>query len=118
MENIEAKVELESSCSSGFIFPSGDTEQDLALVCRHLYIPGLNSDENPKTVYVQYIISEEMKIVAQEEGISSEEIRKLVATGRVVIPKNINHDFNGKKYVSWIKQGLTENGLFLRQSYE
>lgn len=42
------------------------------------------------------IISEEMKIVAQEEGISSEEIRKLVATGRVVIPKNINHDFSPK----------------------
>ena len=42
------------------------------------------------------IISEEMKIVAQEEGISSGEIRKLVATGRVVIPKNINHDFSPK----------------------
>ncbi len=42
------------------------------------------------------IISDEMKIVAQEEGISYKEIRKLVATGRVVIPKNINHDFSPK----------------------
>ncbi len=39
------------------------------------------------------IITEEMKTVAEEEGFSPEEIRDLVASGRVVIPKNINHDF-------------------------
>ena len=42
------------------------------------------------------IITEEMETVAEEEGFSPEEIRDLVASGRVVIPKNINHDFVAK----------------------
>ena len=42
------------------------------------------------------IITDAMKTVAKEEGFTPEEIRDLVATGRVVIPKNINHDFKPK----------------------
>jgi len=42
------------------------------------------------------IISDEMKTVAKAEGYSPEEIRTLVASGRVVIPKNIHHHFNVK----------------------
>ncbi len=37
-------------------------------------------------------VTEEMKIVAREEGISPEKIRDRVASGRVVILRNINHD--------------------------
>ncbi|MEO0271136.1 MAG: phosphomethylpyrimidine synthase ThiC [candidate division WOR-3 bacterium] len=36
-------------------------------------------------------ITEEMVYIAQVEGKSKEEIRELVASGRVVIPRNINH---------------------------
>ena len=42
------------------------------------------------------VTTEEMKVVAAEEGFSFEEIRELVAKGQVVIPKNINHDFSPK----------------------
>ncbi len=49
------------------------------------------------------IISDEMKTVAKEEGFSPEDVRNLVASGRVVIPKNINHHFSPKG----IGKGLT-----------
>ena len=42
------------------------------------------------------VITEEMKTVASDEGFTSEEMRDLVASGQVVIPKNINHDFEVK----------------------
>jgi len=42
------------------------------------------------------IISDEMKTVAKTEGCSPEDIRKLVASGHVVIPKNIHHEFEAK----------------------
>lgn len=37
------------------------------------------------------IITEEMKTVARKEGFQAEELRKLVACGRVIIPANKNH---------------------------
>jgi phosphomethylpyrimidine synthase len=38
-------------------------------------------------------ITEEMKMVAEDEGLDPEFIRKHVAAGEIVIPKNINHKF-------------------------
>jgi phosphomethylpyrimidine synthase len=38
-------------------------------------------------------ITEEMKMVAEDEGLDSEFIRQGVARGEIVIPKNINHNF-------------------------
>ncbi len=49
------------------------------------------------------VITDEMKMVAADEDFSPEEIRDLVASGQVVIPKNINHDFPSKG----IGKGLT-----------
>jgi len=37
------------------------------------------------------IITEEMKTVARKEGFHAEELRKLIACGRVIIPANKNH---------------------------
>jgi len=39
----------------------------------------------------QGIVTEAMKIVAAKESLEPEQIRQLVASGRVVIPCNINH---------------------------
>ncbi|MFA0759272.1 MAG: hypothetical protein KEFWMYNX_001121 [Candidatus Fervidibacter sp.] len=39
----------------------------------------------------QGIITEEMRIVAQDEGVDVEWLREQIAKGRVVIPRNINH---------------------------
>ena len=39
------------------------------------------------------IITQPMREVAEDEGLPAEEIRDLVATGEVVIPRNIHHDF-------------------------
>ncbi len=39
------------------------------------------------------IISEEMKKASFEEGIEPEQLRKLIASGKAVIPKNKNHNF-------------------------
>lgn len=41
----------------------------------------------------QGIITEEMRHVAEAEGVEPESIRSAVAEGTVVIPKNINHSF-------------------------
>ena len=49
------------------------------------------------------IISDEMKIVAEDESFTPEEIRKQIAAGRIVIPKNIHHAFRPKG----IGKGLT-----------
>jgi phosphomethylpyrimidine synthase len=48
-------------------------------------------------------ITEAMQQVAAREGLSGETIREQVAQGRIVIPKNINHDFEARG----IGQGLT-----------
>jgi phosphomethylpyrimidine synthase len=39
------------------------------------------------------VITQQMREVAEDEGIAAEEIRDLVASGEVVIPHNIHHDF-------------------------
>ena len=39
------------------------------------------------------VITQQMIEVAEDEGLSPEEIRELVATGEVVIPHNQHHDF-------------------------
>jgi phosphomethylpyrimidine synthase len=39
------------------------------------------------------IVTDEMRMVAEDEGLSPEYIRDKVATGEIVIPKNIGHDF-------------------------
>lgn len=56
------------------------------------------------------IITDAMKTVAKEERATPKEIRDLVATGRVVIPKNINHDFKprgiGKDLVTKINANI------------
>src|SRR5487761_1494934 len=39
------------------------------------------------------VITQQMIEVAEDEGLSPEEIRGLVATGEVVIPHNLHHDF-------------------------
>ena len=44
----------------------------------------------------QGLITPEMEQVARDEGFSPEEIRKSVAAGEVVIPKNLNRDFRPK----------------------
>ncbi|MHA1687197.1 MAG: phosphomethylpyrimidine synthase ThiC [Candidatus Heimdallarchaeaceae archaeon] len=49
-------------------------------------------------------ITKEMRIVAKNEGIDPEYIRTKVKKGRVVIPKNINHEFDG---VRAIGEGLS-----------
>jgi len=39
------------------------------------------------------LVTEAMRLVAEEEGLSPEVVRRRVAEGTIVIPKNINHDF-------------------------
>ena len=39
------------------------------------------------------VITRQMNEVAEDEGLSGEEIRELVASGEVVIPHNHHHDF-------------------------
>ena len=40
------------------------------------------------------VISFEMETVAKEQGVSPEQIRKKVAKGQIVIPKNNNRSFS------------------------
>src|SRR6266850_6829675 len=39
-------------------------------------------------------ITEEMKYVAAVEGIDPEELRRRIAAGAAIIPKNVHHDYN------------------------
>lgn len=50
------------------------------------------------------IISGEMRKVADDEGLAPETIRDLVAHGKVVIPKNVNHDI---RRIKGIGKGLS-----------
>src|SRR5438105_4662217 len=38
-------------------------------------------------------ITDEMRFVAEDEGLDAETIRRGVADGTIVIPKNVHHDF-------------------------
>jgi len=55
------------------------------------------------------VITDEMKLVAQDEGFSPEEIRALIASGEMVIPKNINHDFPAKGIGKGLKTKINSN---------
>ena len=39
-------------------------------------------------------VTEEMRYVGAVEGMDSEELRRRIAAGRCIIPKNVDHDFN------------------------
>src|SRR5690348_10138822 len=39
------------------------------------------------------IVTQQMAEVAEDEGLSPDEVRALVATGEAVIPHNVHHDF-------------------------
>ena len=45
------------------------------------------------------IVTEEVRLAAEGEGITPEELRELVAAGRAVIPKNVNHSFPSIKAI-------------------
>src|SRR5687768_6920447 len=49
------------------------------------------------------IITDEMRMVAEDEGLDPELIRQGVAAGTIVIPKNIHHNFRPRG----IGKGLT-----------
>jgi len=55
------------------------------------------------------VISDEMKIVAKQEDLSPEEIRELVASGKVVIPKNVNHEFSPRGIGKGLKTKVNAN---------
>jgi len=55
------------------------------------------------------VISDEMKIVSKQEDLSPEEIRELVASGKVVIPKNVNHEFSARGIGKGLKTKVNAN---------
>jgi hypothetical protein len=55
----------------------------------------------------QGIITEEMRLVAQDEGVDVEWLQEQIAKGRVVIPRNINHP---NYYPIGIGEGLADEG--------
>jgi phosphomethylpyrimidine synthase len=54
-------------------------------------------------------ITEEIRFVAEEEGIKEEELRNLVADGKVVIPKNINHSFRPRGIGKGLRTKINAN---------
>ncbi|MGB5156377.1 phosphomethylpyrimidine synthase ThiC [Desulfobacterium sp. N47] len=54
-------------------------------------------------------ITDAMKQVAEYEGMIGEEIRAGVATGEIVIPKNINHDFKARGVGKGLKTKINAN---------
>jgi len=60
------------------------------------------------------IITPEMEKVAKDEQIDKEELRQLIAEGKVVIPKNINRDFDvraiGKKMKTKVNANIGTSG--------
>ena len=55
------------------------------------------------------VISFEMETVAKEEGFSPEQIRKKVAKGQIVIPKNINRNFTPKGIGNGLRTKVNAN---------
>src|SRR5437899_859096 len=39
------------------------------------------------------LVTDEMRMVAEDEGLEAEFVRRGVAAGTIVIPKNVHHDF-------------------------
>jgi phosphomethylpyrimidine synthase len=54
-------------------------------------------------------ITEEMKVVARYESLDAELIRNEVAKGRIVIPKNINHNFEARAIGIGLKTKINAN---------
>ena len=54
-------------------------------------------------------VTDAMRVVAKQESRTPEEIREFVATGQVVIPKNINHDFEPRGIGSMLKTKVNAN---------
>ncbi|MBF0117569.1 MAG: phosphomethylpyrimidine synthase ThiC [Desulfobacterales bacterium] len=54
-------------------------------------------------------ITEEMNIVAIDEGIDPKKIRELISLGHVVIPKNINHHFSPKGIGKGLRTKINAN---------
>jgi phosphomethylpyrimidine synthase len=54
-------------------------------------------------------ITEEMRWVAAQEEMTAEEIREGVATGQIIIPKNVNHEFAPRAIGAWIKTKVNAN---------
>ena len=55
------------------------------------------------------LITEEMRMVAEDEGLDPEFIRKGVAAGTIVIPKNINHSFRPRGIGTGLKTKVNAN---------
>lgn len=55
------------------------------------------------------IITDEMRMVAEDEGLDPEVIRRGVAAGTIVIPKNINHAFRPRGIGSGLKTKVNAN---------
>jgi phosphomethylpyrimidine synthase len=55
------------------------------------------------------IITEEMKMVAEDEGVAPEFIRRGVAAGTIVIPKNVNHSFRPRGIGQGLKTKVNAN---------
>ena len=55
------------------------------------------------------IISEEMKIIANDENVDSEWLREEVRKGHLVIPKNINRDFHPKGIGNRLRTKINAN---------
>jgi len=61
------------------------------------------------------IISEEMKKAAEADGIDPESLRELIASGRAVLPKNVNHNFDrilaiGEKLKTKVNANIGSSG--------
>jgi len=55
------------------------------------------------------IVTKEMQIVARNEGYDAEWIRNEIACGRIVIPKNVNHNFEPKGIGAGLKTKINAN---------
>jgi len=58
------------------------------------------------------IITDEMRIVAEKEGVHVEKLRELVASGKVVIPANKNHK---KLEPQGIGEGLRQKSMLISE---
>jgi len=79
LERIANESKLPHFSWGGLYFPSGDIENDLAVCCRKRYVPGLNKDENPETVYTQFIIPDKQKFSVFIKKLSDHDFIKVVS---------------------------------------
>ncbi len=79
LERIAIESKLHPASWGGVYFPSGDIEEDLALCCRKRYIAGLNPDENPETIYTQFVIPDKQKFNVFIKKLSELEFVKFIS---------------------------------------